>query len=176
VNNPDEATPRQRTLRWWIAAAAVLVIAAAGGTWYGLTRNHHQSSNAAMAARAQHVMPFDLHRTTHLFTKNADGGVEKVVVNDPSDRRDLDLIRAHLQTEAENFRRGNYSDPAKIHGMDMPGVGELQQNAARVNVVFAEIPGGAQITYASTEPALISALHDWFDRQASDHSMPGMGG
>jgi hypothetical protein len=59
--------------------------------------------------------------------------------------------------------------------MDMPGVDELEQGAARVQVAFAEIPGGAQITYAATEPALISALHAWFDRQANDHSAPGMG-
>ncbi len=84
--------------------------------------------------------------------------------------------RAHLQTEAENFRRGEYSDPAKIHGMDMPGVNELEQGAARVTVVYARTPGGAQISYTSTEPTLISALHAWFGRQASDHSMPGMGG
>jgi hypothetical protein len=176
VNDPDEATSRVRTRRWWIAALAVLTIATAGGAWFGLARTHHQTSDAAMAARAQQVMPFDLNRTTHTFTQTPQGGVEKVVVNEPSDTRDRDLIRSHLQTEAENFRHGNYSDPAKIHGMDMPGVNELEHGAARVKVVYAQTTGGAQITYTSTEPTLISALHAWFDRQAGDHSAPGMGG
>jgi hypothetical protein len=176
VNNPDKPTTQVGTRRWWIAAVAVLMIAAAGGAWYGLARKHHQASDSAMAARAQQVMPFDLNRTTHTFTQTPQGGVEKVVVNEPSDTRDRDLIRAHLQTEAQNFRHGNYSDPAKIHGMDMPGVNELKQGAARVTVVSAQTPDGAQITYTSTEPTLISALHAWFDRQASDHSIPGMGG
>jgi hypothetical protein len=81
-----------------------------------------------------------------------------------------------LQTEAENFRHGNYSDPAKIHGMDMPGLNELEQGATRVKVVYAQTPGGAQITYTSTEPTLISALHAWFDRQSLDHGAAGMGG
>jgi hypothetical protein len=60
--------------------------------------------------------------------------------------------------------------------MDMPGVNELEQGAAGIEVVYAQTPGGAQITYTSTEPTLISAIHAWFDRQASDHGMPGMGG
>lgn len=30
--------------------------------------------------------------------------------------------------------------------------------------------------YSSTEPALVDALHAWFDRQNTDHAMPGMGG
>lgn len=175
MNNPDDSTPQARTRLWWIAAVAILIIAA-GGTWHGLARNHHPTSDAAMAARAQQVMPFDLTRTTHTFTQTLQGGVEKVVVNEPSDTRDRALIRAHLQTEAQNFRHGNYSDPAKIHGMDMPGVNELEQGAARVTVIYAQTPDGAQITYTSTEPTLISALHAWFDRQASDHSAPDMGG
>lgn len=34
----------------------------------------------------------------------------------------------------------------------------------------------ARITYTSAEPPLVDALHAWFDRLASDHIMPGMGG
>ena len=74
------------------------------------------------------------------------------------------------------FRTGNYSDPAKIHGMDMPGLAELEAGAARVDVAYTDVANGAQITYSSTEPGLVAALHSWFDRQTSDHGMPGMGG
>ena len=102
--------------------------------------------------------------------------MEKVVVKESSDTRNRDLIRSHLQTEAEKFRQGDYNDPAKIHGMDMPGVKELEQVAASIKVVFAESPGSTRVTYTSTEPGLISAIHSWFDRQASDHGMAGMGG
>jgi hypothetical protein len=179
VNNP-EATTRPTTRRWWIrvAAIAVVLIAVVGGTVYAFGTHHNSPAvvDPSMAALAQQVMPFDLNRTTHTFTQTADGGVETIVANDTTDTRDIALIRSHLQTEAENFRHGNYSDPAKIHGMDMPGVNDLQQGAARVNVVYAELPNGAQITYTAKEPGLVSAIHAWFDRQTSDHSMPGMGG
>jgi hypothetical protein len=175
VSNPERTT-RQRRRRWWIGALAVVIIAAVGGTWYLLRHDDRPTSDTAMAARAQQVMPFDLSRTTHTFTQTTDGGVERVVVNKLTDAHDRDLIRSHLQTEADNFRNGDYSDPVKIHGMDMPGVNALEQGATRINVVFTKIPGGAQITYAATEAPLISALHAWFDRQASDHGLTGMGG
>ena len=116
--------------RWWIPALAVVLIAAVGGAWYGFANHHHQSADDAMAARAQQVMPFDLNRTTHTFTQTPQGGVEKVVVNEPSDTHDRDLIRSHLQAEAADFRHGNYSDPAQIHGMNMPGIYILQSGAA----------------------------------------------
>lgn len=177
MNSPDQVV-RPVGRRWWIAVlAAVVLVAASGGAWYAFGRGHHAAASTDGAtARAQQVMPFDLNRTKHTFTKTADGGTEEVVVKDSSDTRDLTLIRSHLSTVAAEFRKGDYSDPAKIHGMDMPGIKELEAGAARVNVAYADIPGGAQIRYSSTEPALISALHAWFDRQISDHSMPGMGG
>lgn len=160
--------------RWWIAALVAAVVGAAAGGWYVIA--DHNASEAPMTARAQDVMPFDLAATNHTFTKTDNGGVEKVVVNDPSDSRNLTLIRSHLTKEAALFRTGNYSDPARIHGMDMPGLKELEASAARVKVTYAELPDGAQITYSSDEPALVSAIHSWFDRQVADHGMPGMGG
>ncbi|WP_354576573.1 hypothetical protein [Frigoribacterium sp. UYMn621] len=129
-----------------------------------------------MTNKASQVMPFDLTRTTHRFDKSSNGGVEKVVVNDPADSANEELIRSHLSKEAALFRAGDYSDPTMIHGMDMPGVKELSAGAARVSVDFTEVDGGAQITYSSTDPTLVSAIHAWFDRQVADHGMPGMGG
>jgi hypothetical protein len=129
-----------------------------------------------MVDRAAQVMPFDLNRTTHTFTETEAGGVETVVVNDPSDDRNRALIRSHLAQEAAMFHTGNYSAPAKIRGMDMPGLKELEAGAARVDVAYADVANGAQITCSSTEPALVAALHSWFDRQIADHGMPGMGG
>lgn len=60
--------------------------------------------------------------------------------------------------------------------MDMPGIKELEAGAARAQVTYTDLPDGAQITYSSTEPELVFAIHSWFDRQVTDHDMPGMGG
>jgi hypothetical protein len=120
------------------------------------------------AAGAQ-VMPFDQDKTTHVFQKTDAGGIESVVAKDPGDQEQIDLIRAHLAKEAQKFRQGNYEDPAKIHGMDMPGLQELAAGYSRVDVRYEDLADGGRITYSSTDPALVAALHAWFDRQLKDH-------
>lgn len=128
-----------------------------------------------MTARAAQVMPFDLAATRHAFTKTDQGGLEQVVVIDPADRSNLELIRSHLQFEAAEFREGNYSDPARIHGMDMPGLAELEAGAERVDVRYEELPDRTRISYTSDEAPLVDALHAWFDRPSSDHGNAGHG-
>lgn len=146
------------------------------GDWYWDGMYHHGGPPpGAMADRAASIMPFNLNATTHTFTKTDNGGVQQVVANDQADQTDITLIRQHLQHEADEFAAGNYTDPATIHGSDMPGLHELQSNPQRVQVHYEEIPAGARITYSSTDPALIAALHSWFDAQTHDHNMPGMG-
>lgn len=166
--------------RWLIVAVLVLGGVLAGG--YGLANLHGgQSASAAasndeaMTARASQVMGFDLNATTHTFTKTTDGGAEQVVANDPADQANIGSLRSHLQTVAGQFAEGNYSQPAAIHSADMPGLAELQAGAARVRVGYEQIPAGARITYRTGDPALITALHSWFDAQNTDHAMPGMG-
>jgi hypothetical protein len=166
-------TRRKKILAGMVVAVVLAAVASVG--WY-LIAGRDSQALGAMTTRAEQVMPFDLSRTTHTFAKTVNGGAEKVVVNDPADAKNQELIRSHLRTEAALFKSGNYSAPAKIHGMDMPGLKELEAGATHVNVLFAEVPGGAQITYSSTDPSLVSAIHAWFDQQVADHSMPGMGG
>ena len=161
--------PRRRLA--WIAAVVVVLAVAVGG--YVLADASFKGQ-ADMATRAAQVMPFDLNATHHTFTKTDQGGIEQVVAIDPADTRNIELIRSHLQYEAGEFTKGNFSDPARIHGMDMPGLQELEAGASRVQVLYQSIQGGAQMTYASSEPALVVALHSWFDRQTTDHGMPGM--
>ncbi len=111
-----------------------------------------------------------------MFARTDDGGIESVLAKDPGDLRNIGLIRSHLQTEAVSFRKGDYSDPARIHGMDMPGVTELEAGASRVAVRYEPLPNGARIVYSSKEPALVAALHAWFDRQLSDHGTDATAG
>lgn len=168
--------------RWWLAggvAVLVLAAAAAAAVWMLGGMHHHSNGSGheqAMAQRAAQVMPFDLHATTHTFTKTNTGGVEKVVANNSTDQRNISLIRQHLGMEAGKFAQGGYSDPAIIHGADMPGLQELRAAGTRVRIEYAEVPAGATITYSATDPVLVAALHSWFDAQGSQHTMPGMGG
>ncbi|WP_334625065.1 hypothetical protein [Micromonospora sp. CPCC 206061] len=114
-------------------------------------------------------MPFDLERTTHRFAKNATGGVQTVVADDPADMTQVNLIREHLQHETEEFRQGRFTDPGQIHGQQMPGLAALRDSAGRIDVVYTDTPDGARITYTTGDSALVTALHAWFDAQVSDH-------
>ncbi|HEY4476583.1 MAG TPA: hypothetical protein VJB69_01165 [Candidatus Paceibacterota bacterium] len=114
------------------------------------------------------VMPFDLNKTLHAFTKSESGGTQSVVVRDASDA-DLSLIRMHLQMEVQNFSAGNFSDPTQLHGEDMPGVSTLTQNFKKMTVTYRELSNGAAIDFQSTDAETIAAIHAWFDAQLSDH-------
>jgi hypothetical protein len=119
--------------------------------------------------RAAEVMPFDLDKTTHTFDKLPTGGEQTVAALDPDDAEQVALIREHLLAEAEAFRRGDYSDPAEIHGMDMPGLDQLRAGHREIRVDYTELDDGAQLVYTTTDDTLVEALHAWFDRQTMDH-------
>ena len=114
-------------------------------------------------------MPFDLEATTHVFDDTADGGRQTVTADTPGDTRQIALIREHLRKEQAAFARGDFSDPAAIHGQDMPGLAALQAGANRIRVTYTDIPQGALLTYATADPTLVKALHAWFAAQVSDH-------
>ena len=118
---------------------------------------------------SHHVMPFDMARTLHIFRMTETGGVQKVIARDPKDSEQIALIRRHLQHEAERFQMGDFDDPARLHGPDMPGLGELQAGASRIAISYAPLPDGGQITYRTTDLHLLTALHRWFGVQLSEH-------
>jgi hypothetical protein len=122
-----------------------------------------------VAERGRDVMPFDLERTTHRFAKTGTGGVQTVVADDPSDTGQIGLVREHLRDEAARFRRGDFTDPGRIHGADMPGLAALRASAGKITVDYADTPDGARLTYTTTDAALVTALHAWFDAQVGDH-------
>ena len=124
-----------------------------------------------VAQRGTHVMPFDLEKTTHVFSKTAKGGMQQVVVKDKSDTEQIGLIRAHLSEISGDFRRGDFSKPERIHGEDMRGLTELKSaKPGQIKIEYAELPDGAQITYSTKSPKLINAIHRWLDAQLSDHA------
>ena len=120
--------------------------------------------------RGSEVMPFDQNLTRHTFVTNSSGGVQTVTVNDSSDSNQIRLIREHLQSEAEKFERGDFSDPAAIHGEDMPGLAELKGGKDFVDVQYNELPDGANLIYSSSDSEMVAAIHQWFNAQNQDHN------
>ena len=154
-----------------LAAGLVLLVAGCGDAANepSPTTSASASRQDDVAERGAAVMPFDLERTTHRFAKNDNGGVQTVVADDPNDTTQVGLIREHLRHEAEQFRQGRFTDPARIHGQQMPGLAALRDSAGRIDVVYADTSDGARITYTTAETQLVTALHAWFDAQVTDH-------
>ena len=115
------------------------------------------------------VMPFDMAKTVHIFRMTESGGIQSVIVKDGSDVGQITLIRAHLRDEAGRFQQGDYSDPEKLHGITMPGLTELHHGAQRVKVSYSDLPDGGEITFETTDPHLLTAIHRWFGAQLSEH-------
>lgn len=124
-----------------------------------------------VAERGSHVMPFDLEKTTHIFSKTDAGGIQQVIAKDQSDSGQINLIRLHLSEIAKAFKQGDFSNPEKIHGATMPGLAELRAaKPGQIKIVYKELPDGAEITYATHIEKLRRAIHQWFDAQLSDHA------
>ena len=115
------------------------------------------------------VMPFDLGKTIHIFRMTDNGGNQQVVVKDASETDQITRIRQHLKHEAEAFQRGEYADPAALHGADMPGLKDLQTGAKQIRVSYSDLPNGAEITFETTNLQLLTAVHRWFGAQLSEH-------
>jgi len=123
-----------------------------------------------VAQRGKQVMPFDLNQTLHVFSKVENGGVQQVIAKDPENDMQIKLIRQHLSQIASDFKQANFSDPEKIHGEDMPGLKALRSaEPGVITIKYREIPEGAEITYITANPDLITAIHQWFDAQLRDH-------
>jgi hypothetical protein len=122
-------------------------------------------------------MAFILAATTHIFTKDSKGGVQRVVAKKSSDTAQVILVRKHLQEIREQFLQGDFSGPSHIHGQDMPGLAALKEaKPGQMDIAYKEVNGGAELLYKTPDSELVAALHQWFDAQLSDHGKDAMEG
>ncbi len=130
-----------------------------------------------VAERGSHVMPFDLEKTTHVFSKTEQGGLQQVIVKDPKNSEQIKLIRQHLAKISAEFKKGDFSNPAKIHGKDMPGLKVLRNTKPeQISITYKELPNGAEINYVGKEAKVIEAIQQFFEAQLSDHARHAVSG
>ena len=157
-----------RLLRYNLLTA-ILVMA---GSQYAFadTGNQHQ---ATVEKQSERVMPFTMDESMHVFSPSVSGGTQTVLVHG-GDARQVALVRAHLRKEAAAFARGDFADPASIHGGRMPGLRVMHERASEIRVRYSDVPSGARIAYAARAPAVIAAIHAWFEAQVHDHGSHAM--
>ncbi|SIS94208.1 hypothetical protein [Neptunomonas antarctica] len=123
-------------------------------------RVHHMS---------HYVMPFDMESTLHIFKMTERGGVQRVIAKQEGATDQVAMIQQHLKHEVERFQRGDYSDPAMLHGADMPGLKELGAGSSNIKVSYTALAIGAEINFDTSDPRLLTAIHRWFGAQLSEH-------
>lgn len=132
---------------------------------------------AEVAKRGKDIMPFSLKATTHVFSKTADGGVQRVVVKNAADTAQISSVRTHLQLIRQQFLKGDFEGPSHIHGANMPGLNELRAaKPGQITVNYRDVDGGAELEYHTSSSAMVAALHKWFDAQVADHGADAMVG
>lgn len=166
---------------WWLIGACLalavvlVVVVVAIAPWDDTAVADRQ---AEVEARGMDVMPFDQEQTTHRFVPTGTGGTETVRIRPGAAAGQTGLIRAHLGHEQMLFAGGDFSDPMAIHGHAMPGVRVLARaaGAGALTVAYVPVPGGARLVYRSDDPAVVDAVHAWFDAQLRDHGDNATGG
>ena len=132
---------------------------------------------ADVAERGKDVMPFSLEATSHIFTKTTDGGTQRVVAKNDADAGQIRFVRQHLRDIQNQFKKGDFSGPAHIHGNEMPGLAELKSaKSGQIAIKYRDVKAGAELTYRTRDTTLIAALHTWFDAQLADHGSDAMEG
>jgi len=144
-----------------IAAGACIV------SWPWLAPAQTQQEHVHNSAHT--VMPFDMSKTVHIFRMTEQGGVQRVVITNPSAKAQVPLIQQHLKHEAERFQKGDYADPGMLHGEDMPGLKELAAAGSAIGVSYAALSDGAQISFTTNDRHFLTAIHRWFGAQLSEH-------
>ena len=140
------------------------------GVYFMVQRNvDRRVRQAEIHDRGSLVMPFDLNKTTHYFQQTDTGGVMQIKTINPDNQEQILLIRQHLQKEADLFADADFSDPESLHGADMPGLPTLSSAFGKFSVQYAELADGAQLTYQTDDPEVITAFHQWFMAQLMDH-------
>lgn len=158
---PSPAVVRARAVRGFVAASVLAALHAVAAA---------QTVQEHVHGRGHEVMPFDLAKTVHVFRMTEDGGTQKVIVRgDSPEPEQVRLVQHHLEMEAAEFRKGNYDDPAHLHGAAMPGLPELRAGARRIHITYRPLANGAEIRFRTSDLKLITAVHRWFGAQLSEH-------
>jgi hypothetical protein len=153
----------------------LLCLALCCGAWHAAAADVQRQADVAQ--RGPDVMPFSLAATRHVFTKTAQGGVQRVEARTATDVEQVRLIQGHLKEMQRQFLSGDFSGPAHLHGDEMPGLSELKAAAkGQLGIEFRADPAGAELVFRATDPALVQAIHRWFDAQLSDHGADAMAG
>ena len=116
-----------------------------GKKWQGALPQTKQQQVHQMGAS---VMQFEMAKTLHVFKMTETGGVQQVVVRNEGDKGPGAAHTAAPSARGQQISAGgDYSDPAALHGLDMPGLKELQVGARLMKITYSALTNGGEINF-----------------------------
>lgn len=127
------------------------------------------SAFAAVQARGAAVMGVDQGTSTHVFEDRPDGGRIVYTADDSTDSAAVATIRAHLRDLAVAFAAGDFSQPARVHGREVPGTAVLSARRTAVRYAATDRAAGAELRITTTDPEALAAVRTFLQFQRDDH-------
>jgi hypothetical protein len=113
---------------------------------------------------AQVTGPYDPNLVTVTYVATDTGGVQRVRANESGDAAQIGRIRATLQHLADDFRNADLGNGASAKRAEMSALATLVAAPhGALRTMFVEIRGGAEVRFIADDPAVIAAVHQWFD-------------
>lgn len=135
-------------------------------------RSAHDSAFAAMQERGKAVMGVDQSTSTHRFDALPDGGRIELQRDIP-DSIGVARIREHLRDIAVAFQAGDFSQPAMVHMMDVPGVKVMAAKRSVIEYRARDLPLGAELLIRTHDPEALRAIHEFMAFQRTEHHASG---
>lgn len=128
---------------------------------------------AGVQARGGVVMGVSQATSRHVFEDLPDGGRILYVMVDAGDTAGATMIRQHLAHIARQFAAGDFTDPARVHAMAVPGTAVMAARRERIRYAMRERPGGGEVRITTTDAEALAAVREFLAFQRSDHRAPG---
>jgi hypothetical protein len=123
-----------------------------------------------MTHPADAVMGFEQDKTTHHFHLYEDGGAIDVSVKDQGDAANLAGIRAHLSALPEQFKTGDFSQPAGVHpDKTVEGAADMARLAPAITYRYEQTDRGGRVLIETRDSAALAAVHAFLRFQITDH-------
>lgn len=131
------------------------------------------SAFAAVQSRGKAVMGVDQYTSSHVFEDLPDGGRIALDRQDAADAAGIAEIRRHMQSVADDFRKGDFAKPFAVHAQVVPGTAVMAARHDVITYAVVDRPRGAEVRITTREAAVVAAVHAFLAFQRTDHRAPG---
>lgn len=143
-------------------------LASAQHTGHDSTKATGDSAFHAMQHRGHAAMGVDQYTSAHAFQTLPDGGRIELQ-RQADDSAGVSQIRRHLKEITSAFRAGDFSTPAMVHAMKVPGAEVMAAKKSAIRYEFRELPRGGEVRIFTTDPEALRAVHEFLAFQRTDH-------